>query len=50
MNHLGGTYRTTTAKMMAAYDELPPQARAALAQSVDNWVPQPLLTRYRPSP
>jgi hypothetical protein len=43
----GGNYRTTKRAMMAAYDKLPPEARGALAQAVENWVPQPLLTEYR---
>jgi len=33
--------------MMKAFDKLPPAARRALANAVDNWVPQPFLTRYR---
>jgi hypothetical protein len=46
-NNIAGSYRTTKEAMMAAYDKLPPKARAALAQAVENWVPQPLLTQYR---
>ena len=42
-----GSYRTTKANMMRAFDKLPPEARAALADAVDNWVPQPILTRFR---
>jgi hypothetical protein len=36
-----GSYRTTKANMMRAFDRLPPEARAALADAVGNWVPQP---------
>jgi len=46
-NHHGGNYRTTREAMMATFDGLPPVAREALANSVEDWVPQPLLTRYR---
>ena len=45
-NHLDGTYRTTREGMMAAYDQLPPQARVTLANAIDNWVPQPVLACY----
>ena len=47
INDLGGTYPTTAPEMMAAYDELSPPERAALAQAVENWVPQPLLAGFR---
>jgi len=46
-NSTGGSYYTTTKAMMKAYDKLPPAARQAFANSIENWVPQPLLTRYR---
>src|ERR1051326_9573218 len=46
-NARGGSYRTTTALAMAAYDRLPSEARHALADAVGNWVAQPLLTPYR---
>lgn len=42
-----GSYRTTKAAMMRSFDQLPPSARAALANAVCNWVPQPILTGYR---
>jgi hypothetical protein len=42
-----GSYRTTKANAMRAFDQLPPKTREALAKSVGNWVPQPLLTKYR---
>ena len=32
---------------MKAFDKLPPTARAALANAVENWVPQPILTWHR---
>jgi len=47
MSNAEGSYRTTTKAMMAAYDKLPPAARRAFANALDNWVPQPLLTAYR---
>ena len=46
-NNNRGSYRMTAALAMAAYDRLPPEARHALANAVDNWVAQPLLTWYR---
>jgi Family of unknown function (DUF6525) len=46
-NSRTGSYRTTRENVMRAFDSLPRDARAALANSVDNWVPQPLVTRYR---
>jgi hypothetical protein len=46
-NELGGSYRTTTALAMAAYDRLPSEARHALANAVGDYVSQPLLTWYR---
>jgi hypothetical protein len=42
-----GTYPTTLAAVMRAYDKLPPVVRRALADAVFDWVPQPLLTRLR---
>jgi len=42
-----GSYRTTAKDMMKAFDKLPPAARKALADGIDSWVPQSLLTRYR---
>jgi Family of unknown function (DUF6525) len=42
-----GSYRTTLAAVMRAYDELPPIVRRALANAVFAWVPQPFLTDLR---
>src|SRR5438067_11872332 len=42
-----GSYRTNKANMMRAFDKLPPEVRATLANAVSNWVPQPFLTQYR---
>lgn len=33
--------------MMRAFDKLPVTVRVQLANSIENWAPQPLLTRYR---
>ena len=46
-NHRGGSYRSTTANVMRAFDRLPAEARVALANAVENWVAQPLLTQHR---
>jgi hypothetical protein len=46
-NNVDGNYRTKPELMMRAYDELPEVARQAFANAVENWVPQPTLTRYR---
>lgn len=46
-NDLGGSYRTTRELMMIASDRLPAEARRALANAVENWVPQPFVTKYR---
>jgi hypothetical protein len=46
-NTIGGSYRTNPAKKMRAFDKLPPATRAALANGVEDWVPQPLLTKCR---
>ena len=42
-----GSYRTTPANMMRAYDKLPPTVRKALANAAFNYAPQPVLTRVR---
>jgi hypothetical protein len=42
-----GSYRTTKANMMAAFDKLPPEVRRALAGAEGNYVPQPLLTKLK---
>lgn len=36
-NTVGGGYRTTSANLMRAFDKLPPEVRAALANAVDHW-------------
>ena len=41
-----GGYPTTTEAMMKAFDKLPRSIRIALANSVENWVPQPIRTRF----
>ena len=46
-NTVGGSYRTTPVNKMRAFDKLPPETRAALANAVEDWVPQTLLTNYR---
>lgn len=47
MSNAEGSYRTTTENMMKAFDKLPPEIRQALANSNENWVPQPILSIYR---
>jgi hypothetical protein len=42
-----GSYRSTVVNFMAAYDKLPPTARAALANAAWCWAAQPLLTGWR---
>jgi hypothetical protein len=42
-----GSYRTTKANMMRAFDRLPAEVRRALAGAARNYVPQPLLTKLR---
>jgi hypothetical protein len=42
-----GSYRTTKANMMRAFDKLPLEVRRALADASRNYVPQPLLTDLR---
>lgn len=42
-----GSYRTTRENVMRAFDNLPPAARIALANALDNWVAQPFLTMQR---
>jgi Family of unknown function (DUF6525) len=42
-----GSYRTTTAASMKAYDALPPTARRALSNAAFQWAPQPFLTAWR---
>jgi uncharacterized protein DUF6525 len=44
-NVRGGNYRTTKENAMKAFDKLPPEARSALANAVEDWVPQPFLTK-----
>src|SRR5262249_35338589 len=40
VNSVSRNYRTTPELMMAAFDRLPPRARRALADAVENWVAQ----------
>jgi hypothetical protein len=42
-----GTYPTTRANLMRAYDKLPPVVRRALANAVFNYAAQPFLTDLR---
>jgi hypothetical protein len=42
-----GSYRTTKANMMRAFDKLPREVRQELASASRNYVPQPLLTHLR---
>lgn len=42
-----GSYATTLEFQMAAFDKLPSEIRQRLANAVDNWVPQPLLSKWR---
>lgn len=46
-NTVGGNYRTTLRAKMAAFDKLPAPVRAALANAVADWAPQPFVTAYR---
>ena len=41
-----GSYQTTPQNMMAAFDKLPPTARAALANAAFNYAAQPVKTRW----
>jgi Family of unknown function (DUF6525) len=45
-NSVDGGYRTTEKLSMRAFDKLPKSAREALAGAIENWVPQPILTRH----
>jgi hypothetical protein len=47
MGNSQGSYRTTPANLMRAYDKLPPVVRHALANAVFDYVPQPILTHIR---
>ena len=48
MNYENGRYYTTLEADMRAFDELPPAARRALADSIrGNYAAQPLLRGYR---
>lgn len=46
MSNSSGSYRSTRENSMAAFDKLPPTARAALANAAINWAPQPFRTRW----
>jgi hypothetical protein len=41
------SYRTRPANTLRPFDQLPAEARAALADAVENWVPPPILTAFR---
>ena len=43
----GPSYRTTRRLKMMAFDKLPPLAREALANAAFDYVPQPILTKFR---
>lgn len=47
MGNANGNYQTTTENIMKAFDKLPSAVRIALANAMDNWVPQPLLSKIR---
>lgn len=47
MSNSAGTYRTTTANMMKAFDKLPPEVRTAIANASRNVVPQPYATMLK---
>jgi hypothetical protein len=42
-----GSYPCTLEAKMKAFDKLPRSVRHAIANAHDDWVPQPLLTRFR---
>lgn len=46
MSNSSGSYQTTPKNTMAAYDKLPPSARAALANTAFDWASQPFLTGF----
>lgn len=46
MGNSSGSYYSTTKNTMAAYDKLPPSARAALANAAFDWAPQPFVTGF----
>jgi hypothetical protein len=45
-NVRGSGYPCTIERDLAAYDQLPPAARRAIAEGIDNWAAVPLLKRY----
>ena len=45
-NSVDGNYRITPQLSMRAFDKLPKSARETLANAVEDWVPQPILTRH----
>ena len=45
-NSATGSYATTPEHSMRAFDQLPATVRAALRDSLEDWVPQPVLTRW----
>ena len=46
-NSVTGSYQTTPERSMSAFDKLPPTARRALANSIECWAVQPILTHHR---
>jgi len=47
MANSSGTYETTPARTMKAFDKLPPEVRKLLAESIESWAVQPILTKIR---
>jgi Family of unknown function (DUF6525) len=45
-NSVTGSYYTTPQRSMAAFDKLPKSPREALADAVENWAPQTILTAH----
>lgn len=43
-NVISGNYRTTAERDMRAFDKLPPSARRALANAIEQWAAPPILT------
>jgi hypothetical protein len=47
MSNTNGSYRSTLANVMNAYDKLPPSARRALQNTIFDWAPQPFATSFK---
>lgn len=47
MGNSSGSYYSKRENTMAAFDKLPPTARAALANAAFDWAPQPIVTQWR---